>query len=133
MIGGQVLDLEAEGTDVSAEQLECIHRSKTGALIGASMWTGAYLGGTSEPGLENIKRYCDRIGLAFQIIDDILDAGEGHDRDQKKATYPEIHGLEKSRAIAHDLMQEAREALVPIGKRGHLLLEFCDYLENRTH
>ena len=133
MIGGQVLDLEAEGAAVSAEQLDAIHRSKTGALIGASVWIGAYLGGAPDPDLEGIRRYCDRIGLAFQIVDDILDAGEGRDRDQQKATYPELHGLEKSRAIAHDLMREAREALLPVGNRAHLLLEFCDYLENRTY
>ncbi len=133
MIAGQVLDLEAEGAAISAEQLEAIHRSKTGALIGASVWIGAYLGGASEADLESVNRYCDRIGLAFQVIDDILDAGDGRDRDRQKATYPELHGLEKSRAIAHDLMQEARRAIVPIGSRAHLLLEFCDFLENRTH
>jgi geranylgeranyl diphosphate synthase type II len=132
MIAGQVLDLEAEGTVVSEEQLGRIHRSKTGALIRASVWIGAYLGGASEPDLESINTYCDRIGLAFQVIDDILDAGDGKDRDQKKATYPALHGLEKSRAIAHDLMQDARQALAPLGRRAHLLAAFCDYLENRS-
>ncbi len=133
MIAGQVLDLEAEGNPVTPEQLERIHRSKTGALIGASVWMGAYLGGASEQDLENIARYCDRIGRAFQIIDDILDASEGRDRDQQKATYPALHGLEKSRAIARDLMQDARQALAPLGPRSRLLLEFCGYLETRTN
>jgi geranylgeranyl diphosphate synthase, type II len=127
MIGGQVLDLEAERMRVTPEQLERIHRSKTGALIGASVWIGAYLGGASDSDLEFVSRYCDRIGLAFQVIDDILDAGE-----EEKATYPALYGLEKSRAIAHDLMQEARQSLNPLGARARLLLEFCDYLENRT-
>ena len=133
MIAGQVLDLEAEGNRVTAEQLERIHRSKTGALIGASVWIGAYLGEASEQDLEGIDSYCDRVGLAFQVIDDILDASEGRDRDQQKATYPALHGLEKSRTIARDLMRDARQALVQMGPRARLLLEFCDYLENRTN
>ena len=133
MVAGQVLDLEAEGKRVTPEQLERVHRSKTGALIGASVWIGAYLGRASEQDLEHVATYCDRIGLAFQVIDDILDAGDGSDRDQGKATYPALHGLEKSRAIAHDLMYDARQALAPLGSRARLLLEFCDFLENRTN
>jgi geranylgeranyl diphosphate synthase type II len=131
MIAGQVLDLEAEGAQVTADQLENIHRSKTGALIGASVWIGAYLGEASESDLDCIGRYCDRIGLAFQVIDDILDAGNGGDRN--KATYPTLYGLEKSRSSAHELMQDARKALASVGNRAHLLLDFCDYLEHRTH
>jgi geranylgeranyl diphosphate synthase type II len=96
------------------------------------VWIGAYLARASEQDLEHVATYCDRIGVAFQVIDDILDAGEGSDRDQGKATYPALHGLEKSRAIARDLMHDARQALAPLGSRARLLLEFCDYLENRT-
>jgi geranylgeranyl diphosphate synthase type II len=132
MVGGQVLDLEGENAPVNAAQLEAIHRSKTGALIGASVWIGAFLGGASESELVNVKTYCDRIGLAFQVIDDILDATDGSNRDEGKATYPGIYGLEKSRAIAHDLMQDARNALAPLNCRTDLLLAFCDYLEKRT-
>ena len=130
MIAGQVLDLEAEGTPVTADQLERIHRSKTGALLGASVWIGAYLGEAPESDLESIGRYCDRIGLAFQVIDDILDAGNGGDRN--KATYPTLYGLEKSKSSAHELMQDARKAIAPLGNRARLLLDFCDYLEYRT-
>ena len=133
MIAGQVLDLEAEGAQITAEQLEKIHRSKTGALIGASVWIGAYLGGAPEGDVERIEKYSDRIGLAFQVIDDILDTRDGKDRDQKKATYPGLHGLEQSQAIAHDLTEDARRAIAPIGKSAGLLVEFCDYLETRTH
>jgi len=133
MIAGQVLDLEAEVTPASASQVETIHRSKTGALFGASVWIGAYLGGASESDLENIRIYCDRVGLAFQVIDDILDATDGSNRDEGKATYPALHGLEKSREIAHDLMKGARSALSPLGERARILLAFCDYLESRTH
>src|SRR5262249_7769405 len=111
MIAGQVLDIEAEIAPANAQQLEAIHRPKTGALIGISVWMGAYLGGASESDLQKIQIFCDRIGLAFQVIDDILDATDGSNRDEGKATYPGIHGLEKSRDIAHHLMAEAREAL----------------------
>src|SRR5437867_5730671 len=133
MIAGQVMDLKAQGASVSADQLQNIHRSKTGALIGASVWIGAYLGGAPNSDLEMMSGFCDRIGLAFQVIDDILDASGGKDHDQQKATYPALHGLEKSRAIAHHLMQDARHAVAPLGARGQLLVDFCDYLENRTH
>ena len=133
MIAGQVMDLEAEGLPVSADQLQNIHRSKTGALIGASVWTGAYLGGASDSDLARIAGFCDRIGLAFQVVDDILDAIGGKDRDQEKATYPALHGLEKSRTIAHHLMEDAKQVISPLGTRGQLLVDFCDYLDNRTH
>jgi geranylgeranyl diphosphate synthase, type II len=130
MIAGQVLDLEAEGSAITTEQLEMIHRSKTGALIGAAVRIGAYLGGASKSDLDMIAKYCDHTGLAFQIVDDILDfAGE---QDLKKATYPAVHGLEKSRAIAHHLMNEAKLALAPLGGRAHILVGFCDFLEHRT-
>jgi geranylgeranyl diphosphate synthase type II len=133
MVAGQVLDIEAEVKPSNDRELEAIHRSKTGALIGASVWIGAYLGGASETDLGNIRTFCDRIGLAFQVIDDILDATDGSNRDEGKATYPGIHGLEKSRDIAHHLMQEARTALAPFGERARLLVAFCDYLESRTY
>jgi geranylgeranyl pyrophosphate synthase len=132
MVGGQVLDLEAEGTPVTVEQLEAIHRWKTGALIGASVRIGSYLGGASDSEFASISHYADRIGLLFQVVDDILDATDGSNRDEGKATYPGIYGLEKSRAIAHEVTQEARNALKPIGNRAGLLLAFCDYLEKRT-
>jgi geranylgeranyl diphosphate synthase type II len=133
MVAGQVLDLEAEGKKVTVDELSAIHRSKTGALIGAAVWIGAYLGGASEPDLLNIKTYCDRIGLAFQVIDDILDATDGENRDEGKATYPALYGLEKSRGIARQLMADARQALASLGPRAGLLIDFCGYLENRTH
>src|SRR5262249_24523170 len=106
MIAGQVFDLEGEGRLVTGEQLETIHRSKTGALLGAAVWTGAFLGEASDADLASVQKYCDRIGLAFQVIDDILDATDGHNRDEGKATYPSVHGLDASRTIAHTLMRE---------------------------
>jgi len=132
MIAGQVFDLDCEGRPVTAEELEAIHRSKTAALFGAAVWIGAFLGEAPESDLAGIQKYCDRIGLAFQVIDDILDATDGNNRDEGKATYPMLYGLDKSRAIAQTLMKEARQALAPLGSRGTLLLDFCDYLEKRT-
>src|SRR5436190_1405977 len=132
MIAGQVFDLDCEGRPVTAEELEAIHRSKTAALFGAAVWIGAFLGEAPESDLAGIQKYCDRIGLAFQVIDDILDATDGNNRDDGKATYPMLYGLDKSRAIAQTLMKEARQALAPLGSRGELLLDFCDYLEKRT-
>jgi len=132
MVGGQMLDLEAEGTPVTVEQLEAIHRWKTGALIGVSVRIGAYLGGSSDSEFASISLYADRIGLLFQVVDDILDATDGSNRDEGKATYPGIYGLEKSRAIAHEVTQEARNALEPLGSRAGLLQAFSDYLEKRT-
>lgn len=132
MVGGQVLDLDAEGTSVNAEQLEAIHRWKTGALISAAVWIGAYLGGATESELTNVKIFSERIGLLFQVVDDILDATDGSNRDEGKATYPGIYGLEKSRAIAHDVTEDARRAIAPVGERAGMLLAFCDYLEKRT-
>lgn len=133
MIAGQVFDLEAEGAAVTRDQLETIHRSKTGALIGSAVWMGSYLGEAPDADMANIQTYCDRIGLAFQVIDDILDATDGQNRDEGKATYPSLYGLDESRAIARRLMKEARQALAPLGGRGSLLLAFCDYLEQRTN
>ncbi len=132
MVAGQVLDLEAEGLAISRDQLDAIHLSKTGALIGASVWIGAYLGGASDAHLAHIHKYCERIGLAFQVIDDILDASDGSGRDKGKATYPALHGLPGSRSIAQALMEDARSALKPIGRQARLLMDFCDYLETRS-
>jgi geranylgeranyl diphosphate synthase type II len=133
MIAGQVFDLESEGRRVSGERLEAIHRSKTGALIAAAVWVGSYLGEAPPADLKRVQEYCDRIGLAFQVIDDILDASDGGNRDEGKATYPSLYGMEESRAIAHRLMKEARQSIEPLGRSGNLLLAFCDYLEERTN
>src|SRR4029453_1363650 len=103
MIAGQVFDLESEGHPVTGEQLKSIHRSKTGALIGAAVWIGSFLGEASEADLTSVQKYCDRIGLAFQVIDDILDATDGVNRHEGKATYPALYGLAESRTIAHQL------------------------------
>ncbi len=131
MIAGQVLDIEAEGKDVTAAELESIHRSKTGAFLGGAVWIGAYLGGLGPAELGWISRYGECIGLAFQILDDVDDELDGSNRDEGKATYPHVHGLEKSKVIARELLHNARQAVAPFGGRAHVLAGICDYLEYR--
>lgn len=143
MIAGQVMDIEAEGRGGSAGawEAETIHRLKTGALISASVWSGAFLGGASDDDLTAIAIYGQRIGLAFQIIDDVLDITEspetlgktaGKDRDHQKVTYPSVHGVEKSRRIAGELSREAQDAVRHLSQ-GPLLVALAQYLENRSH
>ena len=130
LIGGQVMDLESEGKAISAAALERLHRAKTGALLKASIRGGAILGGAAEEELARLTRYADAIGLAFQVVDDVLDATEdaarlgktaGKDQAAHKATYVSIHGLERARAMAAALREEALEALAPLGPKGALL------------
>jgi geranylgeranyl diphosphate synthase, type II len=130
LIGGQVMDLESEGKVVDAATLERLHRAKTGALLGACVRGGAVLGGAAAPTLSCLERYASAIGLAFQVVDDILDATEGaeqlgktagKDRAAGKATYVQVHGLAGARRAAADLLAQAREAILPLGPRGELL------------
>jgi len=130
LIGGQVMDLESEGKAISAASLERLHRAKTGALLKASIRGGAVLGGAAEEDLARLTRYADAIGLAFQVVDDVLDATEdaehlgktaGKDEAAHKATYVSIHGLERAREMAAALREEALGALAPLGPKGALL------------
>jgi geranylgeranyl pyrophosphate synthase len=130
LIGGQVTDLESEGRRIEAEALERLHRAKTGALLSACVRGGAVLGGAGEEDLDRLARYASAIGLAFQVVDDVLDATEdaahlgktaGKDEAARKATYVSVHGLEKARALAAALRQQALDAVAPLGARGELL------------
>jgi len=130
MIGGQVMDLESEGRIVDGEALERMHRAKTGALLGACVRGGAVLGGGDGDDRARLDRYASAVGLAFQVVDDVLDeTGAAHElgktagKDARagKATYVSVHGLETSRALARRLLDEARSALAPLGARGRLL------------
>ncbi len=141
MVGGQVADLEAEDGKVDAATLEYIHASKTGALIRAAVRTGALYAGAGEADLNRVTRYGEKVGLAFQIADDLLDVlsstedlgkTAGKDRDQHKATYPALYGVEDSRRRASELVREASEALEPYGERAHRLRELAYYLVERT-
>ena len=142
MIAGQVLDLEAEGAQVDASQIELIHRSKTGALLEASIAIGAYLAEAGTAEMASVTVYGQKIGLAFQIVDDILDETvpsltlgktSGKDREQRKATYPRLHGIEDSKRMVRRITAQARESVATLGDRARLLVEIADYLESRSN
>ncbi|HXQ25330.1 MAG TPA: farnesyl diphosphate synthase [Candidatus Acidoferrales bacterium] len=140
MVGGQVADLEAEGKAPDAATLEYIHRSKTAALIRGSIVAGAISGGAGDGDVERLRRFGDNIGWAFQVVDDLLDVEEssaalgktaGKDQAQKKATYPALYGIEKSRAIAADLEAKAIAEIAPYSERAARLRQLCEFLVAR--
>ena len=143
LVGGQVVDLESEGNpDVTVETLTWIHRHKTGALLEACVACGAILGGASEADLANLSQYAQDIGLAFQIVDDILDITAspeelgktaGKDAQAQKATYPSFWGLDASRQEADRLISHAKSLLDPFGERAVPLQAIADYITARTH
>jgi geranylgeranyl diphosphate synthase type II len=142
LVGGQVVDLESEGKAISLETLEYIHRHKTGALLEASVVSGAILAGADEELLGRLSHYARDIGLAFQIVDDILDVtatseqlGKTAGKDQvvAKATYPSLLGLEASRQKAEELIQSAKQALRPYGSQAEPLLALADFITRRQH
>ncbi len=126
MVGGQVTDIECEGRAASAAIVDYIHTHKTAALIRASIRSGAILAGASAAELKALGGVGDGLGLAFQIMDDILDITAtseelgktaGKDQAQQKATYPAVHGIEASRRRAQTLVADAHAALAPFGDR----------------
>jgi len=140
MVGGQVADVEAGGKPVDRQTIEYIHRSKTAALIRASIVAGAIAGGAPSDDVERLRRFGDYIGWAFQVVDDLLDLEEssatlgktaGKDRAQAKATYPALYGIEKSRAIAADLERRALAELVSLGERAARLRQLAEFLVAR--
>src|SRR5579862_7287323 len=140
MVGGQVADLEAEGHPIQPAELEYIHRSKTAALIRASVVAGAISGGADDENVARLKRFGETIGWAFQVVDDILDVEEssaalgktaGKDAAQQKATYPALFGLEKSRQFAADLESRAMAELQPYGDRAARLRELAELIVHR--
>lgn len=140
MVGGQVADVEAGGRPVGAEALEYIHRSKTAALIRGSIVAGAIASGAAQEDVARLRRYGEHIGWAFQVIDDILDVEEssaalgktaGKDQAQKKATYPALYGLDKSRAIADELQAKALQELDGYGARATHLRQLAEFLVAR--
>jgi geranylgeranyl diphosphate synthase type II len=140
MIGGQVADLEGEGKPPEAALLETIHRAKTGALLRASLRLGAICAGATEPQYEALSCYGEHIGLAFQIVDDILDVEEssaalgktaGKDAQQQKITFPAVYGLEASRRMAEEECARAHQVLQPFGERAAGLHELADLIVRR--
>jgi len=140
MVGGQVVDIESEGKAISAETLEYIHRHKTAALIRASLRVGARLAGGDAKAVAAITEAGSDLGLAFQIVDDLLDVEgsleelgktAGSDERKQKATYPGIHGREASRRQAKMLIDRAKERLGVFGQRSAPLLALADYVVER--
>ena len=140
MIGGQVADLEGEGKPPDAALLETIHRAKTGALLRASLRLGAICAGASPAQYDALSCYGEHIGLAFQIVDDILDVEEssealgktaGKDAQQHKITFPAVYGLEASRRMAEEECARAHQVLVPFGSRAAGLHDLADLIVKR--
>jgi geranylgeranyl diphosphate synthase type II len=143
LIAGQVADLEAEGRPVERQQLQFIHKNKTAAILKTSVRLGAMSANTNAAQLAAITRFGERLGLAFQIIDDILDVTQtsevlgksaGKDVAAKKATYPAVIGLEKSRAEARRLTRQAHDALSTLNTRdAEPLHALANYLLEREY
>lgn len=141
MIGGQVHDIEGEGQPPTAEILEAIHRAKTGALLRGSVRMGALCAGASPEEYEALSCYGEHVGLAFQIVDDILDVEQsseelgktaGKDAAQGKITFPAVYGLDRSREMAEEELARALDAVARFGDRAHRLRELADLIVHRT-
>lgn len=142
MVGGQVVDMESEGTDIDLPTLEYIHTHKTGALIRASVRTGAIYAKASEKRLKALTRYGERIGLAFQIADDILDIvgsreeigkDVGSDLKKGKKTYPSFYGIDESRRRAKEVTDQALAALKDFDRKADPLRDLAKYIVTRVN
>ena len=142
MAGGQAIDLQNVGKAMSREALEAMHRMKTGALLRASVRMGALCGEIDAQGLAALDRYAAAVGLAFQVVDDILDVTAdtatlgktaGKDAAHDKPTYVSLMGLEAARALAAELRQSAHDALAGFGARATRLADLADLIVLRTH
>ena len=142
MIGGQVLDLEGEHAKPTAELVEAIHRAKTGALIRVSVVAGGVYAGAAAEDVARLDLFGRKAGLAFQIVDDVLDLTvdsaqlgktAGKDQATQKATWPAVYGIEQSRRDADRLIGEAFTALAPYGIRADGLKALARYLVERTN
>lgn len=143
LVGGQIVDLASEGVqDIGIETLSFIHVHKTGILLEAAVLSGALLAGANDEVLQRLSRYAHNIGLAFQIIDDILDITAtseqlgktvGKDEKAQKATYPSLLGIEESRNQAKKLVESAKVELAPLGEKAMPLIAIADFVANRTY
>jgi geranylgeranyl diphosphate synthase type II len=140
MIGGQVNDIEGERKPPTAHLLESIHRAKTGALLRASVRMGAVYAGATEEELTALSEYGEHVGLAFQIVDDVLDVEEssealgktaGKDEAQQKITFPAVYGLERSRHMAEEQRLSAHTALRIFDDRADRLRQMADFIVRR--
>jgi geranylgeranyl diphosphate synthase type II len=140
MIGGQVVDLEAEHTRPDPDTLEYIHRSKTAALIGASVVSGGLYAGAGDEAIGKLRSFGQSIGLAFQIVDDVLDVTQtseqlgktaGKDTAAEKATYPALFGVDESLKKGRALVDSALAALDSFGTRADVLKHLARFLVER--
>jgi len=141
MIGGQVADILSEGTQPDAALVEFIHKCKTAALIRQAVRTGAAIAGADAAALDAVTQYAEKIGLAFQVADDILDVEgtteqlgktAGKDRQAGKQTYPAVYGLPESRRHAAKLVSQAVQCLEPFGQKARMLASLADFIVTRT-
>jgi geranylgeranyl diphosphate synthase type II len=142
MIGGQVMDIEGEGSKPTAELVERIHRAKTGALIAVSVVAGGILAGADADAVARLRIFGEKAGLAFQIVDDVLDMTQdsaqlgktaGKDTASDKATWPAVFGIEESIHAARELIADAFAALEPFGESAAPLKALATYLTTRTN
>lgn len=142
MAGGQAIDLAAVGKALTVEELEFMHIHKTGALIRAAVLLGAQAAGADAAALNALAHYAGRIGLLFQVVDDILDTEAstatlgktaGKDAAQNKPTYVSLLGVARAKAMAAELRAEAQAALAPFGTDARRLRELADYIVERTY
>lgn len=142
MIGGQVMDIEGEGTKPTAELVERIHRAKTGALIAVSVVAGGHLAGAGADAIARLRTFGEKAGLAFQIVDDVLDVTQdsaqlgktaGKDTASDKATWPAVFGVAQSEHDARELVTDAFAALEPFGPAADDLKALATYLTTRTN
>ena len=141
MLAGEYLDTECEGKEISSLELEYIHKNKTGAYLKLCARMGAILGGCTDLELQKITTYSEKIGLAFQIKDDILSeignekiTGKpvGNDKEKGKCTYISEYGLEESKKILHQITNEAISMLDEFGKKAEFLKELARFIETRN-
>lgn len=141
MVGGQALDIDSEKTEIDFNRLQTIHRAKTGALITSSLLAGALAAGATSDQLTRLTQYGEKIGLAFQIVDDILNVtstteelgkAAGSDANRGKATYPSLFGLAKTRRMAEEATSEAIAALGSFDEKADPLRHLATYLTTRS-
>ncbi len=141
MIRGQAIDLALEGlNDVTIDQVEKMHSLKTGAMIEVAVMAGAKIGGANDKQLKRLSVFGKSLGLAFQVVDDILDIEGGHDTGKesgadarnKKTTYPELVGLKKSKRKAEDLTKKALKSIKDFNDKATPLREIAIYLSDRN-
>lgn len=142
MVGGQVADMEGEGAQLSLQDLEYIHRNKTGKLLGFCIVAGAILGDATEEQISKLDQFADHLGLAFQIRDDILDIeGDaakigkpvGSDTLNEKTTYPSLLTMNGAKEKLEYHIKEAKQILVEIPLESDLLEQLCDLIAKRDH